>query len=101
MNAAAPLPTVTVEEAKARLGEVLNDALARPVGISDGGGLLAYIVSKGDFDYLLNKLEELDDQLWLARAESAPKDEFISEEVLEAWKNDVRNSTHAEAPDTE
>lgn len=68
---------VSVDEAKARLEELLDAAAASPVAIAAPDGRAAYLVSKHDLDGMVTAVEELTDQLWLARAELARKGGFV------------------------
>jgi hypothetical protein len=52
--------------------------LTRPVGISRQDELVAYLVSKHDIDKLFEKIEELEDQVWLKEAELAEKEGFVA-----------------------
>ncbi|SFV14464.1 Antitoxin Phd_YefM, type II toxin-antitoxin system [Pseudoduganella namucuonensis] len=54
-----------------RFGELLDEALGQPVGITKHDRLTAYLVSKRDFESMLANIEALQDQLWLAKAELA------------------------------
>ncbi|MBV8261363.1 MAG: type II toxin-antitoxin system Phd/YefM family antitoxin, partial [Paraburkholderia sp.] len=46
------LVTYSARDAKTRFGEVLDEALGRPVGITRHERLTAYVVSKRDFESL-------------------------------------------------
>lgn len=65
------LITFSARDAKARFGEVLDEALGRPVGITRHERLTAYVVSKRDFESLRDRVQELEDKLWLLQAEIA------------------------------
>ena len=72
------LTTFTARDAKARFGEVLDAALGEPVAITRHDRLTAYVVSKRDYDALVKKVEELEDELWLARAAAARAEGFAN-----------------------
>jgi hypothetical protein len=101
MNAEERLPIFTAEDTATRFTELLEKALTRPVGISRHDELVAYLVSKQDIDKLFEKIEELEDQVWLKEAELGRQSGFIPAEEVEAFISDVRNSRHGEAPDSE
>jgi prevent-host-death family protein len=86
------LTTFTARDAKTRFGEVLDEALGHPVGITRHDRLTAYVVSKRDFDSLVSRVQELEDQLWLARADAARKEGFASADEVQALLSDSRNS---------
>jgi prevent-host-death family protein len=96
MNAVAPFNTFSARDAKAKFGELLDEALGRPVGITKHDRLTAYVVSKRDFEQMLAKIEELQDQLWLTRAELARKEGFVGAEQVDALLSEVRNFENAE-----
>ncbi|MFC4518438.1 MULTISPECIES: type II toxin-antitoxin system Phd/YefM family antitoxin [Cupriavidus] len=63
--------TVTAKEAKNRLGEVIDESIAHPVGISRNGRLVSVLVSERLFQSMQARLEELEDADWLRRAREA------------------------------
>jgi prevent-host-death family protein len=85
------LVTYSARDAKTRFGEVLDEALGRPVGITRHERLTAYVVSKRDFEGLRERIQELEDKLWLAQAELARKEGFASESEVSAFLRDARN----------
>jgi prevent-host-death family protein len=85
------LVTFTARDAKTRFGEVLDEALGQPVGITRHDRLTAYVVSKRDFDALRARVQELEDELWLVRAQAARKDGFANESEVEAFLRNARN----------
>jgi prevent-host-death family protein len=91
MNA---LTIFTARDAKTRFGEVLDEALGSPVGITRHDRLTAYIVSKRDFDSLVGRVQELEDLLWLARADAARNEGFASTEEVNAFLSNTRNERH-------
>jgi prevent-host-death family protein len=88
------LTTFTAKDAKTRFGEVLDKALGEPVGITRHDRLTAYMVSKRDYDALVGKVQELEDQLWLARADAARKEGFASDAEVQALLSGHRNTNH-------
>ncbi|MBR8137198.1 type II toxin-antitoxin system Phd/YefM family antitoxin [Burkholderia cenocepacia] len=88
------LVTFSARDAKTRFGEVLDEALGRPVGITRHERLTAYIVSKKEFEGMHERLQELEDQLWLLRAAGAREEGFASDEEVEAFLAITRNSSH-------
>jgi prevent-host-death family protein len=99
MNSNA-LVTFTARDAKTRFGEVLDEALGRPVGITRHDRLTAYVVSKRDFDGLRDRVQELEDKLWLIQADAARKDGYASDDEVAAFLRDSRNPGN-EATDDE
>lgn len=89
--APATLTTFSARDAKTRFGEVLDEALGRPVGITKHDRLTAYVVSKRDFEAMVKKLQDLEDQLWLLKADAARKDGFVGKEEVDAFLADFRN----------
>jgi len=74
----------TARDAKTRFGEMLDQALGQPVSITRHDRPVAYVVSKRDYDALLNRLTELEDQLWLTRAEAARNEGYATPEEVNA-----------------
>ena len=91
MMETAAFSIFSAKDAKTRFGELLDEALGQPVGITKHDRLTAYVVSKRDFDAMQNKIQELDDQLWLAKADLARKEGFVSTERVDAFLSDFRN----------
>jgi len=92
------LTTFSAMDATARFGEILDEALSRPIGITRHNRLTAYVVSKRDFDELVNHIRELEDQLWLAKAEIARNEGYANAEEVSAFLSASRNAA-AEAED--
>lgn len=88
---AATLTTFSAKDAKTRFGELLDEALGRPVGITKHDRLTAYVVSKRDFETMVAKVQELEDQLWLAKAALARNEGFVGAERVDAFLSDFRN----------
>lgn len=95
MNAAT-FTTFSAKDAKTRFGELLDEALGRPVGITKHDRLTAYVVSKRDFEAMVAKVQELEDQLWLARAALARNEGFVGAERVDAFLSDFRNINDAQ-----
>lgn len=93
----APFTTFSAKDAKTRFGELLDEALSSPVGITKHDRLTAYMVSKRDFERMLASIEELQDQLWLAKAELARKEGFAEAERVNAFLSDFRNNNDEES----
>lgn len=87
----ATLTTFSAKDAKARFGEVLDEALGSPVGITRHERLTAYVVSKRDFESMLTKVRDLEDQLWLAKANAARNEGFASSQDVDAFLHNFRN----------
>ncbi|MES2325267.1 MAG: type II toxin-antitoxin system prevent-host-death family antitoxin [Pseudomonadota bacterium] len=96
MNAVAPFITFSAKDAKARFGELLDEALGQPVGITKHDRLTAYVVSKRDFEKMLANIAFLEDQLWLAKADLARKEGFVGPDRVDALLSDFRNLDDAE-----
>jgi len=96
MNAVAPFITFSAKDAKARFGELLDEALGQPVGITKHDRLTAYVVSKRDFEKMLTNIAFLEDQLWLAKADLARKEGFVGPDRVDALLSDFRNLDDAE-----
>lgn len=97
---AVPFTTFSAKDAKARFGELLDEALGQPVGITKHDRLAAYVVSKRDFEKMLANIENLEDQLWLAKADLARKEGFVGPDRVNGFLsnfgniNDVENSNN-------
>ncbi|MCY0858779.1 type II toxin-antitoxin system Phd/YefM family antitoxin [Cupriavidus sp. D39] len=70
--------TVTAKEAKNRLGEVIDESIAHPVGISRNGRLVSVLVSERLYQQMQARLEALEDADWLRRAREARAGGFAS-----------------------
>jgi prevent-host-death family protein len=99
MSAVIPFLTFSAKDAKARFGELLDEALGQPVGITKHDRLTAYVVSKRDFEKMLANIAELEDQLWLAKAELARRDGFVGAERVSAFLSDFQGVNDAENSD--
>lgn len=91
---AANLTTFSAKDAKARFGELLDSALGRPVGITKHDRLTAYVVSKNDYEAMVDRLHELEDQLWLVKADAAREEGFASAKDVDALLVDLKNIEH-------
>jgi len=74
----------TARDAKTRFGEMLDQALGQPVSITRHDRPVAYVVSKRDYDALLSRMSELEDQLWLARADAARTEGYATPQQVDA-----------------
>lgn len=84
----ATLTTFSAKDAKARFGEVLDEALGSPVGITRHDRLTAYVVSRKEFESMVEHVRYLEDQLWLAKAEAARNEGYASNERVSAFLSD-------------
>ena len=84
MTTAATLKLYNAKDAETRFGEVLNEASRKPVGITKQGRVAAYIVSRRDFEAMVSRIQELEDQLWLAKADLAREEGFVGSERVKA-----------------
>lgn len=95
MSNNATFKMVSAGDAKTWLSELLNEAIGRPIGITQQDTLTAYLVSKDDFESMLTTIETLQDQLWLARAEDARREGFVGEdrvqEILNGYKDAMKH----------
>jgi PHD/YefM family antitoxin component YafN of YafNO toxin-antitoxin module len=62
--------TYRAEDVTDRLGELLDEASASPIRITMHERLMAYIVSSSDYEAMLERIQFLEDQLWLGKAGS-------------------------------
>lgn len=97
MSEVATFNIFSARDAKTRFGELLDEALGQPVGITRHDRLTAYVVSKRHFDAMQNKIQELEDQLWLAKADLARKEGFASTDRVDAFLSDFRDTDNVEA----
>ncbi|MDB5990372.1 MAG: type toxin-antitoxin system Phd/YefM family antitoxin [Herbaspirillum sp.] len=84
------LTLFSARDAKAKFGEVLDTALGRPVGITKHDRLTAYVVSKNEYETMLEKIETLEDQLWLLKADAARKEGFANTDDVSAFLANLR-----------
>ncbi len=96
MTASAPFITFSAKDAKARFGELLDEALGQPVGITKHDRLTAYVISKRDFESMLANIKNLEDQLWLAKADLARKEGFVGPDRVDALLSDFRSINDVE-----
>ncbi|WP_211471758.1 type II toxin-antitoxin system prevent-host-death family antitoxin [Collimonas humicola] len=87
----ANLTTFSAKDAKARFGELLDSALGRPVGITKHDRLTAYVISKNYYESMVDKLQELEDQLWLLKADAARAKGFVGAENVDALLSRLRD----------
>jgi len=84
--------TFSAKDAKTRFGEMLDEALSRPVGITKHDRLTAFVISRREFEAMNRKLSELEDKLWLAKAEIARLGGYASEGEVETFLKDFRSA---------
>lgn len=99
----ATLTTFSAKDAKARFGEVLDEALSQPVGITRHDRLTAYIVSRKEFEKMVTHVQYLEDQLWLSKAEAARNEGYASNERVSAFLRDFSegNTDNVELKDVQ
>lgn len=89
--AAQTLTLFSARDAKTKFGELLDTALGRPVGITKHDRLTAYLVSKYEYETMVERIQELEDRLWLIKADAARKDGFVSSDEVDAFLVDIGN----------
>jgi len=89
----ASLITFSAKDAKARFGELLDEALGRPVGITRHDRLTAYLVSRRHYESILDKLQSLEDQLSLMQANAARNEGYADKERVDAFLRDFSEGT--------
>ncbi|MFB9242115.1 type II toxin-antitoxin system Phd/YefM family antitoxin [Massilia antarctica] len=94
---ASNLTTFSAADATTRFAELLDTALGQPVGITMDDRVTAYLVSKSAYEAMLERLENLEDQLWTFQAEVARKEGFAEQEEVEGLLRRLRNSGHENA----
>lgn len=94
--AEAPLTTFSAKDAKARFGELLDEALGQPVAITRHDRLTAYLVSRRHYEAMLDKLQALEDQLWLLKADAARSEGYASKERVDAFLRDFDETQNNE-----
>jgi prevent-host-death family protein len=92
--AEATLTTFSAKDAKARFGELLDEALGQPVAITRHDRLTAYLVSRRHYEAMLEKLQSLEDQLWLLKADAARTEGYAGRERVDAFLRDFDEGTH-------
>jgi PHD/YefM family antitoxin component YafN of YafNO toxin-antitoxin module len=88
---------LSVQEAQFRLHELIGAASEDPIEISADDGRTAYLVSKRDFDAMLAAVEDLTDQLWLARAALARKGGFAGSDETQEILGKLEDVAHVDA----
>lgn len=100
MTPPAAIKTFSASDASAKFADLLDAASSKPVGITRQGQLAAYLVSRSDFDAMISSIQELEDQLWLAKAELARKHGFVGSSRVKAIVSslsDAENTQNEEA----
>lgn len=85
-------PTVTANEAKARLGAMLEMAQREPVTITRHGRPSAVLLSAVDYEKIKELFDHLEDQYWYSRAMEAEAEGFIGVEEGEKFLTEIRNA---------
>lgn len=86
--------TFSAADATTRFAELLDAALGQPVGITMDNRLTAYLVSKTTYEAILERLEDLEEQLSAFQAEAARKEGFAEPETVDALLRRLSNSEH-------
>ena len=95
---AAALTTFSAQDAETRFGELLEQASGAPVGITRHNRLAAYLISRTDYEALVEKIQFLEDQLWLAKADAARAEGRADEQRVNAFLHDFSEEiNHEEA----
>ena len=97
MTNPATLKTFSARDARARFGELLDAASNEPVGITQRDQLTAYLVSKSDFDAMVASIHELEDQLWLAKANQARSGGFVGSDRVKTILGSLKDTQNEEA----
>lgn len=97
MTNSAALKTFSASDASTRFADLLDAASSKPVGITRQDQLAAYLVSKGDFDAMVASIQELEDQLWLAKAELARTQGFVGSNRVKAIVGSLKDTQNEEA----
>ncbi len=84
-------------DAKTRFGELLDESLGQPVGITRHERLVSYMVSKRLFDSMKERLVQLEDALWAVRADQAMLSGNVSNDEINAFLNDFKEINNVEA----
>ncbi len=70
------MKTISATEAKTNFGKYIATALSEPVTISKSGHETVVLISKKEYE----RLEEIEDSYWAARALIAEKSGYLGEE---------------------
>jgi prevent-host-death family protein len=79
------MKTLAAKEAKNRFGQLLDMAQAEPVTIEKKGRVVAVMLSREEYE----RLQALEDAYWLARAEEAAQEGFLSPAESEVLLQDL------------
>ena len=85
--------TASSTDVKNHFGEYLEKALQQPVAITKTGRTSAVILSITEYNRMLQRLEELEDQHWGILALEAEKSGFVGAEATQAFLNEM-NEAH-------
>lgn len=90
------LTLFSAKDAKAHFGALLDAPLGRPVGITKHDRLTAYVVSKNDYETMVEQLQTMEDQLWLLKADAARKEGFVDAKTVDAQLNKLNTLDNEE-----
>lgn len=90
MTNPAALETFSASDVSEQFAKLLDAASSKPVGITRQDQLAAYLVSKRDFEAMVASIQQLEDQLWLAKAELARKQGFVGSNRVKAIVSSLR-----------
>lgn len=94
----ADLVTLSAQDAALRLDELIDEASGNPIGITGRDDLMAYLVSRSDYEAMLERIQFLEDQLWLSKADAARKDGYADKKRVGAFLRDFsEGANHEEA----
>jgi prevent-host-death family protein len=82
------MKTMAAKEAKQSFGQLLDDAQREPVRIERNGRPVAVVMSAVEFE----RFEALDDAYWIARAQEAEKEGFLSAEETQDLFRSILNA---------
>lgn len=99
MMKAATMKNFTAADAKARFAELLDLAAAHTIAITNDHQPPVYLMSAATYHGMVKRLEILDDQLWLMKAEENRKGGFASEAHTDALLRRLGDLRDEEAND--
>ena len=88
--------TWSSEDAAARLDELLDEASGNPIGITGRDDLMAYLVFRSDYEAMLERIQFLEDQLWLSKADAARKEGHADKKRVDAFLRDFSEGANHE-----
>jgi prevent-host-death family protein len=90
------LTTVSVQDAETRFSELLVEVSGAPVGITQNDQLAAYLISRNDYEAMSEKIQFLEDQLWLAKADAARAEGRAAKKRVAAFLHDFSEGVNHE-----